>query len=243
MVSQEHARFRSLFEELMGYALNRGIRFVDAQDLVAASIEAAFRSFDPARGAFAALCQTALSNRIKNYWRDRKPLDPLPEDDSIADGEGEEDFFDESGYDAALLGKIMAQLTDKEKEFLLQMQIVLEEFDDRAVSETSRRLGIEPSKGWDIFRRIQRKAGQLKPPGADRLCAAEPAPAPAHPPAALRVSEQILDEGAVPFSLSPPELVSGEIRSLARFAAVQAGFAKIVAVLDDKNRAAIEALL
>jgi hypothetical protein len=78
MLSHDHARFRSLFDGLMGYALNHGIRFEDAQDLVAASIEASFRNFDPARGAFGALCQATLSNRIKNYWRDRKPLDPLP---------------------------------------------------------------------------------------------------------------------------------------------------------------------
>ena len=40
-------------------------------------VEAALKKFDPARGGFAALAQTALANRVKNYWRDRKPVDPL----------------------------------------------------------------------------------------------------------------------------------------------------------------------
>ena len=52
----------------------------------------------------------------------------------------------------------MAELTTEEKEFLLVLQSVLDEMDTRAVSEAARRMGMEPAKGWDLFRKIQRKA-------------------------------------------------------------------------------------
>lgn len=146
----------------MRYCLMRGIGFADAQDLVGGAIEAALKKYDPARGGFPALAQTAVVNRVKNYWRDRKPLDPLDGAGEVADPEASPEALDQAAHDHERLRGIMAELTNEEKDFLLVLQAVLDEMDTRAVSEAARRMGMPPAKGWDLFRKIKRKAIRAK---------------------------------------------------------------------------------
>jgi DNA-directed RNA polymerase specialized sigma24 family protein len=239
MLLKKTTHFRALFEGLVAYGLSRGVPFEDAQDLVCNSIEAAYKGFDPERGEFAALCYTTLSNRIKNYWRARKPTEPLAEDDNLRDPSPGESLRDDVEYDNDLLEQIMADLTVTERDFLVEMRLVLEELEGRAVSETSRRLGIAPEKGWDIFRRIQRKAQRLSlPPRSVSRPAVVPVAVQTEPP-----KDASTRKGTVMYCLVPSEAVSPEIRLLSQVVSIQGAFDAFASRLNRRDRSAIEMFL
>ena len=157
-------RFRGSFDVLLGCALRKGVPFADAQELVQSTIVAALDRFDEGRGAYLAYCTTILKNRITNYWRDRKPNDPIenfdiPDPDTHEKIEREE----EAARMRKMIKRIFRELTPEESAFLKALGVAYEEMESRAVSQAARSLGLEPGKGWDVFRRIQRKAKALFP--------------------------------------------------------------------------------
>ena len=241
-------RFKELFDELMRYCLRRGIVLADAQDLVGSSVEAALRHFDASRGSFAALAQTSLENRVKNYWRDRKPLDPLEGADGMEDPGARPDVRDDITHQQTQLKGIMAELSSEEKNFLLVLQSVLDEMDTRAVSEAARRMGLSPAKGWDLFRKIQRKASRkaTKRDGDARLTVAKMSA-----PRELSVDESSqmcleINELRPPYAPSAsapaPESVSAELRTLAAFAAMEDAFTRFCSGLPGDSLAILRAL-
>jgi DNA-directed RNA polymerase specialized sigma24 family protein len=156
--------FRRSFDELLRYALHRGVPFADAQDLVQASLVAALDGYDAAKGSYPGYCTTILGNRIKNYWRDRKPGEPIEEVD-IPDPDLKENLEqeEERARMKMMIDRISTELTPEESAFLKALGVAYEELESRAVSKAARSLGLEPEKGWDVFRRIQRKAKALFP--------------------------------------------------------------------------------
>lgn len=226
----ENETYRTLFLELMQYCLARGIPFAEAQDLVGASVEAALRKYDPARGAFAALAQTALVNRVKNHWRDRKQTGPLDDAGGLEDPDTRPDAFDDNGYEQAWLRTIMAALAPEEKEFLLALHGVLEEMDTRAVSEAARRLGITPLKGWDLLRKIRRKATRTGTAAEEQLPFGLDRTLPVRMRSVEETPDVIAGAGAPPAPL--PRVVreqlhddvDADIRLLAAFAAMERAF-------------------
>ncbi|HTY59447.1 MAG TPA: sigma factor, partial [Bacteroidota bacterium] len=155
---------RRSFDVLLHYALSRGVPFADAQDLVQASLVAALEGYDAAKGAYLGYCTTILGNRIKNYWRDRKSSQPI-EDVDIPDPDLKEHMEkeEEMARMKKMIDRISSELTPEESAFLKALGIACEELESRAVSKAARSLGLEPEKGWDVFRRIQRKARALFP--------------------------------------------------------------------------------
>jgi hypothetical protein len=160
------SKFRSFYESLVRSATSRGILVADAQDLAGDAIEHALSSFDPAKGEFPAFCHTILSNLMKNYWRDKKktegftgsegPVDPDPPIDPMELAETVREIN-------AALSDIKKNLSPEENAFLKHLQDVLDESGPRAISEAARRSGLTPTKGWDLFRKIQRKAKGISP--------------------------------------------------------------------------------
>jgi DNA-directed RNA polymerase specialized sigma24 family protein len=151
-----------LWKQLVARAARKGIRYEDAQELASKTFEKAIETYDPTRGPFAPLCRTIHANLVKNYWRDRKPHDPLdPDDDRHANNP---DFLEDliTGEVAKMMraigDKILAVLEPEEQAFFLTLAEVMGVAEKAAVSEAARRLGLEPLVGWNIFRRIQRKA-------------------------------------------------------------------------------------
>lgn len=241
--------FRRLFDELMRYCVRRGIGFTDAQDLVGSSLEAALRGYDASRGSLAALAQATLENRVKNFWRDRKTLVPIDGAADIEDPDTRADAFAESAHDRERLRSIMAELTSEEKGFLLVLQSVLDEMDQRAVSEAARRLGISPAKGWDLFRKIQRKAVRktAKRDHGVRFSMRKMPPA-VEPrmddsvPMAIEVNEMRASYPA-PAAAPAPEAVSAEVRALAALTALDDAFSRFYAGLPGESRAAVRDMM
>lgn len=239
--------FRKLFDELMRYCLRRGIIFADAQDLVGSSLEAALRGYDATRGSLAALAQATLENRVKNFWRDRKMSVPIDGAMDVEDPGTRPDAFAENAHDQERLRRIMAELTSEEKGFLLVLQSVLDEMDARAVSEAARRMGISPAKGWDLFRKIQRKAIRkiAKRDPEVRLARAKMPPPAEHTtgemPMALEVNEM---NASYPSPAAAParEPVGLEVRALAALTAMEDAFSRFYAGLPGESRAVLTEL-
>jgi len=158
------SKFRSFYDSLVRSATSRGIILADAQDLAGDAIERALSGFDPARGEFPAFCRSILSNLMKNYWRDRKKTEEYPDIEGPVDPDPPIDTMElaETLREVrAALSDIKKSLSTEENTFLGHLQDVLDESGPRAISEAARRSGLTPAKGWDLFRKIQRKARGL----------------------------------------------------------------------------------
>jgi hypothetical protein len=154
-------KFRAFYGSLVRVATSRGIVLADAEDLAGDTIERALAGFDPARGEFPTFCHTILSNLMKNYWRDRKKTEEYPDVDGPADPDPMIDpleLADTLREIRDVLSVIKKNLSPEENTFLKHLQDVLDESGPRAISEAARRSGLTPAKGWDLFRKIQRKA-------------------------------------------------------------------------------------
>jgi hypothetical protein len=152
----------ALWRRLVAAGLRAGARYEDAQDLSSQAILRALEAHDPARGAFEPFCRAIHANLLKNHWRDRRPTREFdPEMDGGVDG------FDPQVWlvileDREMLrdisDRILAALEPEEAVFFLALAEAYRETERAAVTAVARRLGHEPLRGWDIFRRIQRKA-------------------------------------------------------------------------------------
>ncbi len=217
MPSSADRNFRRSFDVLLSFALRKGVPFEDAQELVQASIVAALDRFDEGKGAYLGYCTTILGNRIKNYWRDRKPTESI-DDVDIPDPGFQDDLEreEERARMTKMIRRISRELTPEEAAFLKALGVATEELESRAVSHAARLLGLEPEKGWDIFRRIQRKAKTLFPDMIleevlqDRYSRIAEAPAP------MSEARSVAgDAGETPlFSLSSEPAAPGRIKAM-----------------------------
>ena len=57
-----------------------------------------------------------------------------------------------------MIERIKRVLDEEETKLFMALKVIVEESDRAIVSEAARRIGLTPQKGWDVFRRIQRKA-------------------------------------------------------------------------------------
>jgi len=177
-VPREIPGLETLWRDLLRFALRRGVPWAAAEDLVGETVLKALERFDGARGEFAPFCRAILANLAKNWRRDRKPHDPLDDqplpapDDPAADAAQREVL----ALMRQLTAQIMAELAPDEAAFLLALGQALEEAESRAVAHAARSLGLSALKGWDMLRRIQRKAARHE--ARFQLLAEAPAPAP-----------------------------------------------------------------
>ncbi len=156
--------FQSNWDRLVKIVYGKGVPYIDAEDLVSATLQVALENYDDERGEFFPFCHEILRNKIKNFWRDRRIHDPIDEVDIP-------DTFYAAAFEEVqerermkeMIERIQNVLTEEEKEFLNALGRVYEEFEDAAVSQAAVAVGLEPLKGWNIFRRIQRKAKHLFP--------------------------------------------------------------------------------
>jgi DNA-directed RNA polymerase specialized sigma24 family protein len=165
---------KETWDALIASAISRNVPFHDAEDLVSQSLTTALGSFDPARGEFPPYARTILINKIRNFRRDngRRPEFPIEPGEEGIDPTSPLAIIlhaERVAMNTQLIKTISASLTEEEAAFLVTLGETIEEIGDRAVSETARRLGLTELKGWDVFRRIQRKARKARTAEAERL--------------------------------------------------------------------------
>ncbi len=170
-----------LWDALMRYALWKGVPFPDAEDLVSSSLRKALEHQDDTRGDLLSYSRAILANAIKNFWRDRR--NDLPFDDgewSRQDGTPDIILEEKEKTESMkrTIERLSSVLSPEELAFMKMLGEVVDELGDRAVSETARRLGLQATKGWDLFRRIQRKANTLVAPAQPRIGRRKPPSAP-----------------------------------------------------------------
>jgi DNA-directed RNA polymerase specialized sigma24 family protein len=127
------------------------------QDAILKSLDV----FDPAKGEFLALATTAVGNLAKNYWRKNKDRRSDTEPDTLPDGDIFEGLWDEQER-RLLLGEIMKNLQPDEKAFLEILGGLLEEAEGRSVAEAARTSGLTVEQGWNLMRKIARKARKVR---------------------------------------------------------------------------------
>jgi DNA-directed RNA polymerase specialized sigma24 family protein len=246
MIPQSVNCFRDSWEYLLAFAVRKGVFYQDAEDLVSATLHSALDKFSEDRGKFLPFCTTILNNKIKNYWRDKKPNDPF--DDDIASGLDHADDLEmeeERARMKLMLDRIREQLDDEEEAVFNALGVALEDLESRAVSQAARSLGLDPEKGWDIFRRIQRKARVLFP-----AMKAVEGRAPQAPAAAPSMEKMAFEEPAL-YQMSikrerPAKRVAPALPSLldlARFARHEAGFAGLLQAMTEGEKSRLSSIL
>jgi len=138
----------------------------DAEEIVNDSILQALKNYDSDRGNFESFCKVILTNKIFNFKRDNKDLFILvilDENDDFIDGENISYEEKESNVIALkFLNELKENLTPEELQLFNEIYNICDSSEKMNISKASKNLGIDPKKGWDIFRRIQRKAGRKK---------------------------------------------------------------------------------
>jgi len=192
-----NALLRQLWVSLIRLGTARGLTFPDAEDLAQESIVAGMQSFDPARGDFGAFCRTIMANKAKNLHRDTRPQDPIPEDGGTfvdpGAGPGWANYYRQCREKTdQMVADTVSSLDEEAADFFLVLAEVHADLSHGEVSEAARRLGVSPQKGWDIFRKIQRRFKDLdqtvllpeRPPEREDHVRYALGPAGTHPPAA-----------------------------------------------------------
>jgi DNA-directed RNA polymerase specialized sigma24 family protein len=172
---QRDDRLLALWGRLVGLALHWGVARADAEDLASQAVLKSLESFDPARGAFGALCSTVLGNLVKNHWRDRRlrvDIDDLPGLRSGDDPRARFEEVERMEQLRILVARLSTSFDPEERRFFEALGEVLAEKDRVIVSEAARRVGLSAGKGWDLFRRIQRRAEPARGEFLDSIPAA-----------------------------------------------------------------------
>jgi DNA-directed RNA polymerase specialized sigma24 family protein len=167
-------KLRSLYLELVSEAGRHRIPTEDAQELANDTLLVVTDTFDESRGRLVTYARHVLLNKIRNFIRDRKAPHLLPDNEEMFIEDKDPESILTRAEDIELTKRMRNLLLKKldagEAEFLLQFEVVLDELEHRAVSETARRLNLTPQEGHNIIQRIERKAkALLKQPRVDAL--------------------------------------------------------------------------
>lgn len=157
--------FEKYRNSLIVFAKRYKVPYEDIEEIVNDSILVALHSFDKDRGSFEAYCRVILKNRLRNFIRDHFEVLILASIDDKNEYENIYRFVKENLNKEEIeiefkqkLSKIYLILDNDEKLFLDQIQKTYTPEKGISISDAARNIGIEPLKGWDLFRKIQRKA-------------------------------------------------------------------------------------
>ena len=170
----DNEKLKNTWCQLWRFAITLGLPSDDAKDIVQNALINTLKTFDPERGEFCSLARSAVRNLTKNYWRDKERHGSVIDPDLICDPDTDENsrMIDErQRSDTRELEVIMKKLDPEEQIFLKTLGELLHEADGRMVLEASRKCGLTPDQGWNLMRKIQRKARRIsvkqgEPPAA-----------------------------------------------------------------------------
>jgi DNA-directed RNA polymerase specialized sigma24 family protein len=150
---------------LVALGEHHGVPREDAEELANDTLLAVIEKFDPARGRADTFARTVMMNKVRNFARDHKLPPAVPFDDEQYAGSPTPEDVVIRKEDKAMIrqtrARLLTALTDEEARFLLEYEVVLDDLDDRAVSETARRLDLTAQEGHNIRQRIERKARKI----------------------------------------------------------------------------------
>lgn len=157
-----NVEFLNLWNKLLRYSKRYKISHEDLEDIVSESIVKALEYLNEDRGSFESLCLVIIKNKVFNFTRDNKFLFLLvliDDADEIIEPDTKT-FEDKEQNIIALkfIDKLKKKLDEEELILLNAFYELCESSEKPNISKASRLIGLEPNKGWDIFRRIQRKA-------------------------------------------------------------------------------------
>lgn len=157
--------FNKFRNKLLDYSRRFNIRFEDLEELVNDSILKALDNFDSERGSFESLCIVILKHKIFNFKRDNPFLYflvLLDENENIFKAD-EKSIEEKESIEKAsnFLNELKTKLSVDEIKLVNEIYNMCETSTKLSISKASKNIGIEPLKGWDIFRKIQRKANDF----------------------------------------------------------------------------------
>ncbi len=145
-----------------------GLRDEDSEDLFEEAIIIGIRKFDSDRGEFESFFFTVYENKIRNFIAREnlsKILLSLDEydhvDDLKDDTENDDNYLEYFNSIEHFSNSLKKLLSEEENLFFEELRNVVIDNSSGFISITSRNLGMEPSKGWDVWRKIQRKIKSL----------------------------------------------------------------------------------
>lgn len=173
----DNEKLKKTWFQLWRFAITLGLPSDDAKDIVQNAIINTLKTFDPERGEFLSLARTAVRNLTKNHWRDKERHGSVVDPDLISDSDTNEESWmiaEQQRSDTRELEAIMKRLDPEEQTFLKTLGELLHETGGRVVLEASRKCGLTPDQGWNLMRKIQRKARRIRakreePPAATSM--------------------------------------------------------------------------
>ncbi len=145
-----------------------GLRDEDSEDLFEEAIIIGIRKFNSDKGEFENFFFKVYENKIKNFLARENLKRVLFSDEEFEKLEnssedenpdfGLSDYFNSMEHFSNSLKK---RLSEEEIQFYEELRNVIMDNSNGFISITARNLSMEPSKGWDVWRKIQRKSKSL----------------------------------------------------------------------------------
>ena len=161
--------FYKYWNSLIKYAVTFKIRKEDAQDIATDTILKALEYFNKDRGNFETYCRFILKRKVldfKRVYADTYLLMFIDDEGEIVDNE--KDHYDEketNDLSDSFLKKLETELDEKELKLYVSLILYCQSSEKISVSAAAENIGLDKFKGWDLFRKIQRKAKQLNKNG------------------------------------------------------------------------------
>lgn len=152
--------------KLINYSRKYKIQFEDLEEIVNDSIFKAWNNCNEDRGKFESYCLVIIKNKIFNFTRDNANLYLLvliDENEDIFEAD-EYSIEDKENNIMALkyFDKLRTRLSEEELKLFDELYKMCESFTKADISKASRNIGLDPEKGWNLFKKIQRKAVREK---------------------------------------------------------------------------------
>lgn len=157
--------FYKYWNSLINYAVTFKIRKEDAQDIATDTILKALEYFNKDRGNFETYCRFILKRKVldfKRIYADTYLLMFIDDEGEIVDPE--KDQYDEKETNElsdSFLKELKTELDEKELKLFGSLILYCQSSEKISVSAAAENIGLDKFKGWDLFRKIQRKAKQL----------------------------------------------------------------------------------
>ncbi|HRJ99813.1 MAG TPA: hypothetical protein PL089_09400 [Ignavibacteria bacterium] len=157
--NSEFLRFR---KSLLLYGRKFNIPYEDVEEIANDAIVKAIQDFIEDRGNFESFCKVIFKRRLINFQKTIKAnyfLLIIDEDEIFRNADGDDyENFEKNRISKEFIESVKDSFSDEEKNFFEILYQVCEQTDIKLIAEASRIIGVSNAKGWDIFRKIQRKS-------------------------------------------------------------------------------------